>query len=172
MEAETNLRCFLEAFPRGRYLVAWEFSYSGAPLYNPGVTQVYQTYECLVGKACDPTMFVSRVLDPSQPYISSNLNYVINPRCAIPPALPCLAFMQTERPETVLVTAQMSRDMDLVDSNLLEVVWDTRLAFLVKKFIGSPMKGTLILRRVFLFKQESKELSRKKRLVTVPTELK
>jgi hypothetical protein len=169
MEAETNLRCFLEAFPRGRYLVTWRFSYSGSPPYNPGVTQAYQIYKCSVGKACDPAMFVSRVSDPSQPFISNDLNQIINPRCTMPLRLPWLTVTKTELPESVLVTAQMSLDVDLVDPNLLEVTWDTGLAFLVKKFMGSPMGGTLIFKGVFLFKQESKELSKeKKRLVTVP----
>jgi hypothetical protein len=108
-------------------------------------------------------MFVSRVSDPGQPYISNDLNHIINPRCTLPLRLPWLTVAKTERPESVLVTAQMSLDVDLVDPNLLEVNWDTGLAFLIKTFMQPPMRGTLIFKGVFLFKQESKELSKEKK---------
>ena len=48
----------------------------------------------------------------------------------------------------------MSGDVELVEEKLVEVDWDTGLAFLIKRIQVAPMWGTLIFRGVFLIKQE------------------
>jgi hypothetical protein len=137
--------------------VAWKFSYYGSPPHNPLVDQKYQMYNCSVGRACDPAMFISRVTNPSQPFISNLLTHIINPRCTTTMSMPRLTVSETENPESLLVTAQMSGDVELVEEKLLEVDWDTGLAFLIKRIQVTPMRGTLIFRGVFLIKQEQGE---------------
>jgi hypothetical protein len=72
-------------------------------------------------------------------------------------SIPRLTVSETENPESLLVTAQMSGDVELVEEKLLEVDWDTGLAFLIKRIQATPMWGTLIFRGVFLIKQEQGE---------------
>ena len=142
LNQDVNLRTLLD-LPRGYYTINWIFAYRIPPEFRSKGHGV-QVYNCSFGKPLDAAMFRARIHDPSQPFISSNLNAIIHPRVTIPLTVPEYETMRLSEPSDDLVVRRKNEGHIICASqHVLQVEWDGPTAFLIRLVSQRVLEGRL-----------------------------
>ena len=157
LDQDVNLRTLLQ-LPKGFYSINWIFVYRiASDLRSEARTP--QIYNCSFGEPLDAAMFGARTYDPSQPFISSNLNAIINPRVTIPLEVPEYQTMKVSESSDDLVLRRKKEGHTIVaNPRALRVDWDGPTAFLIKLVSQRSLKGRLWFLGVLLQKHDEQHL--------------
>ena len=157
LDQDVNLRTLLH-LPHGYYTINWIFAYRIASDSRFGGYGVH-VYNCSFGEPLDAAMFRARIHDPSQPFISTNLNAIINPRVTMPLEIPEYQTSKLSESSDDLVLKRKNEGHIVVASQqALQVDWDGPTAFLIKLVSKRLLKGRLWLLAVVLKKHEKQDL--------------
>lgn len=149
LDTDVNLR-YLGHIDPSIYMVGWLFAYQMEPGFQPQPFEV-QTYHCSIGKPLDAAMFISRTRDPTQPFISTNLNAIIYPRVTVPLKVPRYdTHERRDSPGSFVVTRRSEGAVILVAPSRLTVDWDGPTAFLIKLTSSHFTRGSLMFLGVLL----------------------
>ena len=141
LDADVNLRSAIH-LPVGYYQSHWIFAYRLEAGCRHLAGPAIQTYNCSMGKPLDTAMFWARTTDPSQPFISGNLNAIILPRRTSALEVPKYETLGLESLEGVVLRRQNEGEM-VLNSGILHVEWDAPTVFLIKLILRRFLKGKL-----------------------------
>jgi hypothetical protein len=153
LESDTNLRFLTNAIPSGTYRFIWRFAYKIDPAQPDLEYQMIQ-YNCTSGFPVNSSMFLSRITDPSQPYISTGLTAIFKPFTCVPFYLPLIQQLPKIDPDTYVVRMKRQATENLVNPQIITIEDNQEFAFLVKRVKYKPaLKGCLIFLGVVLSRQ-------------------
>ena len=159
LDTDVNLRSLVQIAP-SRYTMVWLFAYQMEPGFVPQQYGV-QTYNCSMGMPLDAPMFISRTRDPTQPFISRNLNAIINPRVTVPLQVPRYDTSESaDSSGNFMITRRNEGAVILATPNHLVVDWDGPTAFLIKAISSHFTRGSLIFVGVLLYENSESVLER------------
>ena len=157
LDQDVNLRTLLK-LPQGYYTINWIFGYRLTSGSRSGAGGV-QVYNCSFGKPLDAAMFWARVHDPSQPFISTNLNAIINPRTTMQLRVPEYETIRLSDSSEDLVLKMKSEGHTVVAGRqMLQVDWDGPTAFLIKLVSQRSLEGRLWFLGALLEKHDPQDL--------------
>jgi hypothetical protein len=150
LNSDVNLRLCLPHVPRGMYMAIWYFSYHIDSDYTAASVKV-QRYNLSMGRALNPTMFMARVSDPSQPFISGDLNTFLTPRVTAQMVIPYPQTQETkDKYEMAVRYPPDGRVTEGRDGGVLNVEWDDGIVFLAKLVSPRSFEGRLCFHGVQL----------------------
>ena len=157
LDTDVNLRS-LVFIDRGYYIPVWLFAYHFTP--GPQFSgHALQSYNCSMGDPLDASMFMSRTTDPAQPFISTNLNAIINPRVTTTLHVPnYISNTHPESPERISLTRHPEGVITLNAEHPLNVDWEGPTAFLIKSVSSRVYNGNLFFLGVLLYESSSPAL--------------
>lgn len=148
LDADVNLRSVIH-LPVGYYQCHWIFAYELDTEYRHS-THAMQTYNCSMGKPLNAAMFLSRTTDPSQPFISTNLNAIILPRRTSALEVPRYETLTQSKLSEDIVLRRKNKGEVVLNSDTLQVDWDGPTAFLIKLISRRILEGELFFLGVIL----------------------
>jgi hypothetical protein len=152
LESHTNLRFVTNAVPPDSYVVLWKFAYNvdkDQPSLQPGMVK----HNVSAGLPVDTPMFLSRITNPAQPYISTGLDAIINPRVMQTLDLPQLEWIPDIATDMWGLKMEREGFIELVDRQVMTVKDGDEVAFLVKRVKFTPeIKGFLMFLGVVLIR--------------------
>ena len=156
LDQDVNLRALVQ-LPKGLYTITWMFAYRLSDDCSLGV-QKMQSYNCSFGEPINAAMFRARVNDPSQPFISTNLNAIINPRMTIPLVVPLYETRKSsESSDDFVLSCKRQADVPVGSQRPLQVDGDGPTAFLIKLVSSSVLTGRLWFLGVLLKRKSDEE---------------
>jgi hypothetical protein len=152
LESHTNLRFVTNAVPPDNYVVWWKFAYKvndDQPSLQPEMVK----HNISAGLPINTPMFLSRITDPAQPYISTGLDAIINPRVMQTLTLPQHEWVPDIDVDTWGLKMKREGVVQLVDRQIITVKEGDEVAFLVKRVTFTPeIKGFLMFLGVVLIR--------------------
>ena len=158
LDQDVNLRTLVQ-LPPGSCIINWLFAYRLASDFRPGGPSI-QVYNCLFREPLDARMFRARIYDPSQPFISTNLNAIINPRTTLPLEVPEYQTSRlSESTDDLVLRRKTEGHVAIASHQTLQVSWDGPTAFLIKLVSKKVLKGRLWFLGVILKKDDARDLN-------------
>ena len=156
LDQDVNLRALVQ-LPKGLYTINWICAYRVSDDCSLGV-QTMQIHNCSFGEPINAAMFPARVNDPSQPFISTDLNAIINPRVTIPLYIPVYETKKfSESSDDFLLSYKRQGDVPVESQRPLQVDTDGPTAFLIKLVSSRVLTGRLWFLGVLLKRKSDGE---------------
>jgi len=144
LESHTNLRFLTNAIPSGSYIIMWHFAYTVSTDQGSLSPDMIQ-HNCTAGIPVNPAMFLARIKDPNQAYISQGMNAIMNPFVLQSSFLPLQTLIPDMGWDICGLLMQREGATSVVNGQIIDVEQGKDFCFLVKRVKFSPViKGTLM----------------------------